>query len=241
MIQRSVHPPQPVEITPPESDLMIVTLDGPAGAGKSTIARQLADRLGFAFLDTGAMYRAVTLVAVRNRGPWDDPQALAELARQCQIEMEGGRVHLNGEDVSELIRLNEVTSHIHYLADNWAVRERMVALQRAFAEGKDIVTEGRDQGTVAFPKADCKIFLTASPEERARRRVQELQARGEQVSVAEVLALQNERDRRDSTRKVGRLEPAPDAIDVCTDGMSPDEVVEQLVEIVRERMQRTDG
>jgi cytidylate kinase len=187
------------------------------------------------------MYRAVTLVAVRNRGPWDDPQALAELARQCQIEMAGGRVHLNGEDVSELIRLNEVTSHIHYLADNWAVRERMVALQRAFAEGKDIVTEGRDQGTVAFPKADCKIFLTASPEERARRRVQELQARGEQVSVAEVLALQNERDRRDSTRKVGRLEPAPDAIDVCTDGMSPDEVVEQLVEIVRERMQRTDG
>ncbi|HUG67431.1 MAG TPA: (d)CMP kinase [Pirellulaceae bacterium] len=220
---------------------MIVTLDGPAGAGKSTIARKLADRLGFAFLDTGAMYRAVTLVAVRNQGPWDDPQSLAELARHCQIEMDGSRVHLNGEDVSELIRRNEVTSHIHYLADNSAVRERMVELQRTIAMGKDIVSEGRDQGTVAFPNAECKIFLTASPEERARRRVQELQARGEQISVEKVLAQQNERDHRDSTRNVGRLERAPDAIDVNTDGMSADEVVERLVEIVRERTQRTNG
>ncbi len=184
---------------------MIVTLDGPAGAGKSTIARQLADRLGFAFLDTGAMYRSVTLVAVRNHGPWDDPQALTELASQCQIEMDGSRVYLNGEDVSELIRSHEVTSHIHYLADNSAVRERMVALQRGFAEGQDIVTEGRDQGTIAFPNAECKIFLTASAEERARRRVQELRARGQQITVDEVLAQQNERDHRDSTREVGRL------------------------------------
>ena len=225
----------------PESYFMIVTLDGPAGAGKSTIARQLADRLGFAFLDTGAMYRSVTLVAVRNQGPWDDPQSLAELASHCQIEMDGSRVYLNGEDVSELIRLHEVTSHIHYLADNSAVRERMVALQRGFAEGQDIVTEGRDQGTIAFPNAECKIFLTASPEERARRRVQEPRARGQQITVDEVLAQQNERDHRDSTREVGRLEPATDAIVVCTDGMSPDQVIERLVEIVRERTMRADG
>jgi cytidylate kinase len=117
----------------------------------------------------------------------------------------------------------------------------MVALQRAIAAGQDIVTEGRDQGTIAFPNAECKVFLTASPEERAKRRVQELHARGEQISIDEVLAQQNERDRRDSTRRVGRLEPAPDAIKVSTDGMSPDEVVERLVEIVRDRTQRTNG
>ena len=181
------------------------------------------------------MYRAVTLAAVRNHGPWDDPQALADLARRCRIDMDGIQVRLDGEDVSELIRKNDVTPHIHYLADNPAVRERLVELQRAFAVGKDMVTEGRDQGTVAFPHADCKIFLTASPEERAKRRVQELQARGEQISVDEVLEQQNERDHRDENRKVGRLESAPDAIDVSTDGMTPDDVVERLVQIVREK------
>jgi len=220
--------------------LMIVTLDGPAGAGKSTIARKLADRLGFAFLDTGAMYRAVTLAAVRNHGPWDDPQALADVVRHCQIELDGSHVRLNGEDVSELIRMNEVTSQIHYLADNPAVRERLVELQRGFAVGKDLVSEGRDQGTIAFPNAECKIFLTASPEERAKRRVQELQTRGERISIDEVLEQQNERDYRDSTRKFGRLEQAPDAIDVSTDGMSPDEVVERLVHIVRGKTRRAD-
>ncbi len=226
---------------PNRKRLMIVTLDGPAGAGKSTIARTLAERLGFAFLDTGAMYRAVTLAAVRNQGPWDDPPALADLVRHCQIDVDGGHVRLNGEDVSEQIRTNEVTSHIHYLADNAAVREQLVELQRAIAVGKDLVSEGRDQGTIAFPNAACKIFLTASPEERAKRRLQELLARGEQVSIDQVLEQQNERDHRDSNRKVGRLEPAPDAIDVCTDGMSPDEVVERLVQIVREKTRETDG
>lgn len=214
---------------------MIVTVDGPAGAGKSTIARTLAERLRFAFLDTGAMYRAVTLAAVRNEGPWDDPQGLADLARRCRIEVEDTNVRLDGEDVSHEIRTSRVTNHIHYLADNPAVRESMVELQRAIAAGKDIVTEGRDQGTIAFPDANCKIFLTASPEERAKRRVQELHGRGEQVSVEEVLRQQNERDHRDATRKIGRLEPAADAIEVCTDGMTPDEVVDRLVALVDEK------
>ncbi len=220
---------------------MIVTLDGPAGAGKSTIARKLADRLGFAFLDTGAMYRAVTLAALRNQGPWNDPDALANLARQCRLDLDGSQIRLNGENVSDAIRTSQVNAHIHYLADNPSVRERMIELQRAVACGKDIVTEGRDQGTIAFPAAACKIFLTASPEERARRRVTELVARGEQISVAEVLAQQNDRDHRDSIRQVGRLEPAADAIPVSTDGVSVDEVVERLVAVVLEKSQQADG
>lgn len=221
--------------------LMIITLDGPAGAGKSTIARMLAARLRFAFLDTGAMYRAVTLAALRNNGPWDDPDALAELSRSCRIDFAEGRLLLNDEDVSDQIRTAQVTEHIRYLADNAAVREQMVALQRAAADGKEMVTEGRDQGTVAFPNAACKIFLTASPEERAKRRAAELTSRGEQVSIDEVLEQQNERDARDSSREVGRLEPATDAIHVNTDGMSPEEVVERLVQIVNERAQQING
>jgi CMP/dCMP kinase len=214
---------------------MIVTIDGPAGAGKSTIARGLAERLGFTFLDTGAMYRAVTFAAVRDGLPWDDAERLASLAQNCQIEMNETQVMLDGEDVSRSIRTTEVTTHIHYMADNPAVRERLVKLQRAAAAGRDMVTEGRDQGTVAFPQAECKIFLTASPEERARRRVLDLQARGEQASVDEVLAQQNERDHRDSIREVGRLKPAADAIEFNTDGMSVAEVVEQLAALVAEK------
>ena len=186
------------------------------------------------------MYRVVTLFALRNHGPWDDPQSLADLAHGCEIELEGSQVCLNGEDVTNAIRTNQVNSHIHYLADNRLVRERLVDLQRAAAAGKNMVTEGRDQGTIAFPNAECKVFLTASPEERAKRRVRELQARGEQASVEQVLEQQNERDQRDSTRKVGRLEPARDAIHVSTDGLSVEEVVEQLVAIVNEKSQPAD-
>ncbi len=220
---------------------MIVTLDGPAGAGKSTIAKKLAAQLRFAFLDTGAMYRAVTLAALRNDGPWDDAAGLAEVSSRCRIDFDMHRVLLNGEDVSDLIRTREITGLIHYLADNAAVREQMVELQRAAAAGKDMVTEGRDQGTVAFPDAACKIFLTASPEERAKRRVAELQSRGVQVTFDEILEQQNLRDERDSRRKVGRLVPAADATHLDTDGMTPDEVVERIVQIVSEKTSSVDG
>ncbi len=214
---------------------MIVTIDGPAGAGKSTVAKSLAEKLGFRFLDTGAMYRAVTLAALRRGLSREDAEGWAELARQVEIRFEGQRVLLDGEDVSDAIRTSQVTAHIRYAADNPQVREHLVKLQQEIGRTGDIVTEGRDQGTVAFPHAECKIFLTASPEERARRRVHDLQQRGETPSFDEVLAQQVQRDRRDSSRAVGPLLQAQDAVPLVTDGMSIDEVVERLVEIVEKR------
>ena len=217
---------------------MIVAIDGPAGAGKSTLSRELARRLRFRFLDTGAMYRVVALAAMRRRVDWSDEASLGRLAADVAISFSDDRVLLDGEDVTEEIRTPAVTAAIHYVADAPAVREHMVEQQRRIGEGGNIVTEGRDQGTVAFPHAACKIFLTASPEERARRRVEDLRRRGQSASFEEVLAEQNERDRRDQTRSVGRLIKAGDAVEVCTDGMTPDEVVRRMEEIVREAQKR---
>jgi cytidylate kinase/pantoate ligase/cytidylate kinase len=217
---------------------MIITLDGPAGAGKSSVARRLAQRLGFRFLDTGAMYRAVALAAQRRGIAWDDAKAMAELARSIRIELADGRVFLDGRDVTDEIRTTAVTSVVHHVADNPGVRSELVRLQRKAAEGQNIVTEGRDQGTVALPDAGVKIFLTASPEERARRRQRELTSRGENVPFEVLLAQQNERDRRDATRPVGRLEKAPDAVEVVTDGQSLEQVVDRLEQIVRARQRK---
>lgn len=212
---------------------MIVAIDGPAGAGKSSAARALARRLGFRFLDTGAMYRAVALAALRSGHDWTQPEALAELARRLKIEVDERRVLLDGEDVTDAIRTSEVTSFTHYAANNAAVREHLVALQRQVAGSDNVVAEGRDQGTVAFPDAECKIFLTATPAERARRRLLDLERRGETASFEEVLAQQTLRDERDAAREVGPLKAAPDAIQFITDGLSPEEVVDRLEELVR--------
>ena len=148
------------------------------------------------------------------------------------------RTLLNGEDVSAAIRTSEVSAAVYLAADNVAVRERLVELQRQIAGSRDTVTEGRDQGTVAFPQAECKIFLTASPEERARRRLAELAARGEPITLDEVLAQQADRDRRDAARPVGALVKAADAVEVWTDGLTPEEVVDRLEVIVRARAGR---
>jgi cytidylate kinase/pantoate ligase/cytidylate kinase len=214
---------------------MIVTIDGPAGAGKSTVARALADRLGFRFLDTGAMYRVVALAAARRNVDWEDAAALAELAHRIEIRFDGDRVFLDGRDVTREIRSSQITAHVRPVADNPGVRQRLVDLQRRIGDEGDLVTEGRDQGTVAFPHAQCKIFLTASAEERARRRVNELLQRGETTTVQEVLAQQNMRDQQDSRRPVGALIRAADAVQVSTDGMSQEQVVERLVDLVRRR------
>lgn len=211
---------------------MIVAIDGPAGAGKSSVSRKLAERLGFAFLDTGAMYRCVTLAVMRSGIAWDDQDQVARKAHEVNIEMDNGRVWLDGQDVGNDIRTREVTSNIRYVAGNRQVRIRMIELQRAWALGRNLVTEGRDQATEAFPHAECKIFLTASPEERARRRTAELIADGVQVSYEEILQQQTRRDQEDSQREFGALRAAEDAIIFHTDGLSHDQVVDELEKIV---------
>ena len=159
-------------------------------------------------------------------------QEVATIASQVQIEFFADKVVLDGEDVSEAIRTPTVTKSICAIADNAAVRESMVAAQRRWTAGRDAVTEGRDQGTIAFPDAECKIFLTATPEERARRRVSQLLELGVEVSYEEVLEMQNQRDRQDTQRESGGLKQATDSIMVWTDGMTEDEVLQSLVAIV---------
>lgn len=215
---------------------MIVTLDGPAGAGKSTVARALAARLGFRFLDTGAMYRTVALAGARRGLDWNDPAALVELARKIKIELCDNEVLLDGEDVSREIRTSEVTALTRYAANNPGVRAILVEQQRRIAGDDDLVTEGRDQGTVVFPQAECKIYLTASPHERALRRHRELAARGEDVPFEQLLAQQNQRDESDASRTVGPLARPADAVELCTDGLSQEEVIDRLEAIVRARM-----
>lgn len=212
---------------------MIVTIDGPAGAGKSTAARALARRLGFEFLDTGAMYRAVALACSRAGLSNPSEAELTKLLAELRLEMPPGRVVLNGEDVSQLIRSAEITQLSRPVADSPAVRRHLSDLQRQIAVGRNIVTEGRDQGTVVFPDAECKFFLTAQPEERARRRHREMLARGESANLDEVLKTQIERDARDAARALAPMVPAPDAIVLDSSGLTMEEVVERMETHVR--------
>ncbi len=214
--------------------IRVVTIDGPAGAGKSTVSKRLAERLGWRLLDTGAMYRALTLAALRSGIDLESADALGELAESTRVELPRGQVLLNGEDVAGQIRSVEVTNASRYLADNPRVRRRLTELQRAFAavEG-EILTEGRDQGTIVFPDAFVKIYLTASDEERARRRHTEFVARGESIALETVLADLQARDARDAARAIAPMKPADDAKVVDTSGLDFDQVVTALEQMIR--------
>jgi cytidylate kinase len=214
---------------------MIITIDGPAGSGKSSAARALARRLGFEFLDTGAMYRAVALAALRAGINLNDETAYPPLLAQLRLELPPGRVLLNSEDVTALIRAADVTAATSPVADRRVVRRTLAGLQRAIAAGRDMVCEGRDQGTVVFPDAGCKFFLSADPMERARRRQREMANRGDVVDLARVLLAQEERDRRDAARDLAPLRPASDALLIDSTALSLEQVVDRMEAEVRRR------
>ena len=225
-----------VPCQPQDNAPLIVTIDGPAGAGKSSIAHQVASQLGFEFLDTGALYRAATLAALRAEIDLKQGEALAQFVSQIDLAWQDQTIWLAGEDVSALIRTPEVTRSIRYLADEPNVRVKLSQLQRDIAAGRDIVTEGRDQGAEVFPDAECKFYLTASPIERAKRRMRQLADSGCYLSMEEVLSAQNQRDLEDRMRDVGRLRAAEDAVVIHTDGMLPEEVLDQIIASVRSRI-----
>ena len=203
--------------------MTVVAIDGPAGAGKSSVARAVARELGFTYLDSGAMYRAVALAALE-RG-----QPPAAVAPELRIEL-GDRVLVDGQDVTDALRTPEVSEAASVAAAEPSVREAMVAEQRRLLAGGDWVAEGRDIGTVVAPDADVKVFLTASSHARARRRADELGA-----DAAQVLAEQTIRDERDTSREHSPLQAAPDAVTIDTTNLTVDEVVERIVKLTRER------
>ena len=212
---------------------MIVTIDGPAGSGKSTAARGLAARLGFEFLDTGAMYRAVALALSRADLPFSDAARVVEFLAQTRLEMVADRVLLNGEDVSDAIRHPSISDASSRVAAESHVRGVLVQWQRQVAQGRNMVCEGRDQGSVVFADSPCKFFLTAGVKTRAARRLEEHRARGVHDTLEDVIEDIEIRDHRDATRAVGPLLRPNDAIAIETDGLTPAQVLDRLEAEVR--------
>lgn len=217
---------------------MIIAIDGPAASGKSTVAKAVARRLGIHYLDTGAMYRALAALALNRGVPTNDAEALTELAREFPVSFvydDGPAiatgVHIAGQDVTGLIRTPEVDTAVSPVSAVPAVRELMVGQQRALASKADTVLEGRDIGTVVFPAAEVKVFLTASYDERARRRQIDMSAAGVQIQTAEVRERLVSRDHYDSTREASPLVPAEDAAQIDTSDLSVEDVVERIAEL----------
>lgn len=220
----------------------IVAIDGPAGAGKSTTAKEVAKRLGFLYIDTGAMYRAVALEVKRRGLGLSDRDGVISLAKNSRIEFEWDsgslRVFLNGEDVTNELRDNRIGQLASAVSVIPEVRDILVEQQREYGKKFDVVMEGRDIGTNVFPDADVKIYMDASVEERARRRLRDYRKKGEEIPFEDVVKEIEARDRRDSTRKYAPLKKAEDAVYVDTTGLSFEEQVEKIVEIIKKRYKR---
>lgn len=219
---------------------IVVAIDGPAGAGKSTIAKIVAERLGYAYIDTGAMYRSVTWKFLQSGAEFDEA-LISEIAHTCVIEFRPeakvNRVFVDGTEVTDAIRSAEVTANVSRVAAIGPVREAMVVQQRRMGETGGVLMDGRDIGTVVFPNAQLKLFLTASVEERARRRYQELVDKGQQVDLAQLQQEIADRDRQDSERAISPLRQAEDALLLDTSAMTIDEVASYILQLVREREQ----
>jgi CMP/dCMP kinase len=215
---------------------MIVTIDGPAGAGKSSTARRVAEKLGFRYLDTGAMYRAVTLAVLERGADPKDAAACGAIAAALKLDLPAdGTVLLNGRDVASEIRTERVTARVSEVAAHPSVREAMTRLQRDVGSAGDLVCEGRDMGDVVFPDAALKVWLDAPADVRAERRRKELEAAGERLSRGELVARMSERDRKDATRAAAPAKKAADAIVVDTGGLRLDQVVDAIAELAERK------
>jgi pantoate ligase/cytidylate kinase len=239
--QQSAVPPSPKRGRRP-----LIAIDGPAGAGKSSVARAVAAQLQLLYLDTGAMYRAITWLALQRGIPLDDAEQLTQLAAQTQLTLQSGpsadeptRIWADGEEVTQAIRSPEVTRWVSQVAAVPGVRQELVKRQRLIGRDGGAVLEGRDIGTHVFPDAELKVFLTASVGERAQRRQHQLQAQGQVVSLEELKAQIEQRDRRDSERLISPLRPAPDAILIDTDHLSQAEVEDKIVRLYRQLLERS--
>ena len=215
---------------------MVITIDGPAGAGKSTVARGLARRLGFEFLDTGAMYRAVAWACLQWQIDLSDESAVVSVAASIHLDVTENSISCDDEDVTTAIRSTEVSRGASIVAAIPGVRTELVRLQRSAAAGRRIVTEGRDQGSVVFPDAECKFFITASPECRAERRLQELTERGQESDLQSVLSEIIARDERDRTREIAPLIEPENAVTVDSSILTADEVIASLEAVALDRL-----
>ena len=214
----------------------VVAVDGPAGSGKSTVSKIIAQKYGFTYLDTGAMYRMIAFKVLRDCLDLEDIQEIEDLLSKSKLDIDGEKFILDGKDVSSEIRSREVTAVVSKVAAVKSVRDKLVDMQRSIGTGKNVILDGRDIGTVVFPDADLKVFLVASPEERAMRRVKDYEGKGQNAEFESVLNEIKKRDEIDSTREESPLKKASDAVEIDTSGMSIEEVCGAISEMIDIRM-----
>lgn len=215
----------------------VVAIDGPAGSGKGTITKLIGEKLGLVYIDTGATFRCVALNMIQENINIEEEDRIKELLEKIKIEMQAdGKIFLNGEDVTERIRENDVNNLVSPISVLKIVRDKLLQIQRNIAKGNNVIMEGRDIGTVVFPNANVKIYLDASPEERAKRRMKQNQEKGIETSYEEVLKNIIDRDERDSNREIAPLKQADDAIYIDSSNMTIEEVTNKVIEIINDKI-----